>query len=127
MIIGSKYPLLTTFVLPGWQVVVHLGIAPGAKCIILEQTAKNRGYKNRDVCGFCPANNDCIEGGPEWLDSIIGMRALAKHLKRLGLDVIYSRDAGRFVLTNGPFIVGGQLPVLLLFYLVLCQSRYLPN
>ncbi|KAL6479114.1 hypothetical protein MHYP_G00125470 [Metynnis hypsauchen] len=76
-------------------VVVHLGIAPGAKCIILEQTAKNHGYKDRDVCGFCPANNCCIEEGLERLDSIICMKSLAKHFKGLGLDVIYSRDAGR--------------------------------
>ncbi|XP_066540327.1 pyroglutamyl-peptidase 1 isoform X2 [Hoplias malabaricus] len=78
-------------------VAVHLGIAPGARCIILEQTAKNHGYKDRDVCGSCPANNCCIEGGAEWLDSIIDMRSLAKHLKGLSLDVIYSRDAGRYL------------------------------
>ncbi|KAI4875815.1 hypothetical protein NFI96_017142 [Prochilodus magdalenae] len=78
-------------------VAIHLGIAPGAKCIILEQTAKNHGYKDRDVCGFCPANNCCIEGGVERVDSIISMRSLAKHLKGLGLDVIYSRDAGRYL------------------------------
>ncbi|XP_066540324.1 pyroglutamyl-peptidase 1 isoform X1 [Hoplias malabaricus] len=79
------------------KVAVHLGIAPGARCIILEQTAKNHGYKDRDVCGSCPANNCCIEGGAEWLDSIIDMRSLAKHLKGLSLDVIYSRDAGRYL------------------------------
>ncbi|KAG9273220.1 pyroglutamyl-peptidase 1-like [Astyanax mexicanus] len=79
------------------KVAVHLGIAPGAKCIILEQTAKNHGYKERDVCGSCPANNCCVEGGADQLDSIIGMRSLAKHLKGLGLDVIYSRDAGRYL------------------------------
>ncbi|KAL7871281.1 hypothetical protein SRHO_G00087780 [Serrasalmus rhombeus] len=76
---------------------VHLGIAPGAKCIILEQTAKNHGYKDRDVCGFSPANNCCIEEGLERLDSIICMKSLAKHFKGLGLDVIYSRDAGRYL------------------------------
>uniref|UniRef100_A0A8B9LFC3 Pyroglutamyl-peptidase I like n=1 Tax=Astyanax mexicanus TaxID=7994 RepID=A0A8B9LFC3_ASTMX len=50
-----------------------------------------------DVCGSCPANNCCVEGGADQLDSIIGMRSLAKHLKGLGLDVIYSRDAGRYL------------------------------
>uniref|UniRef100_A0A4W4HAY1 Pyroglutamyl-peptidase I like n=1 Tax=Electrophorus electricus TaxID=8005 RepID=A0A4W4HAY1_ELEEL len=59
------------------KVAVHLGIAPGTKCIILEQTAKNHDYKDRDVCGFCPAGNFCIEGGAEQLDSIISMRSLA--------------------------------------------------
>ncbi|XP_026859817.2 pyroglutamyl-peptidase 1 [Electrophorus electricus] len=79
------------------KVAVHLGIAPGTKCIILEQTAKNHDYKDRDVCGFCPAGNFCIEGGAEQLDSIISMRSLAKHLKGQGIYIIYSRDAGRYL------------------------------
>ncbi|XP_062860199.1 pyroglutamyl-peptidase 1 [Trichomycterus rosablanca] len=79
------------------KVAVHLGIAPGAKCVILEQTGKNCGYKDRDVCGLCPANNCCFQEGEERLDSIVDMRVLAKHLKGLGLDVIYSRDAGRYL------------------------------
>lgn len=80
------------------QVAIHVGIASGSKCIILEQTGKNSGYKDRDVCGICPADNCCIQGGAECLDSIIDMRSIAKSLKGFGLDVIYCRDAGRFVL-----------------------------
>ncbi|XP_067276651.1 pyroglutamyl-peptidase 1 isoform X2 [Pseudorasbora parva] len=78
------------------KVVIHLGIAPGAKGITLEQTGKNYCYKDRDVSGLCPVHHCCIEGGPERLDSIIDMRSLSKHLqKNMGLDVIFSRDAGR--------------------------------
>ncbi|XP_058607131.1 pyroglutamyl-peptidase 1 isoform X1 [Onychostoma macrolepis] len=79
------------------KVVIHLGIAPGAKGITLEQTGKNHCYKDRDVSGLCPDHHFCIEGGPERLDSIIDMRSLSKHLKSMGLDVIYSRDAGRYL------------------------------
>ncbi|XP_027017180.1 pyroglutamyl-peptidase 1 isoform X1 [Tachysurus fulvidraco] len=79
------------------KVAIHVGIASGTKCIILEQTGKNSGYKDRDVCGICPADNCCIQGGAERLDSIIDMRSIAKCLKGLGLDVIYSRDAGRYL------------------------------
>uniref|UniRef100_A0A672MM68 Pyroglutamyl-peptidase I like n=1 Tax=Sinocyclocheilus grahami TaxID=75366 RepID=A0A672MM68_SINGR len=57
-----------------------------SKCITLEQTGKNHCYKDRDVSGLCPDHHCCIEEGPERLDSIIDMR----------LDVIYSRDAGRY-------------------------------
>lgn len=64
----------------------------------MEQTGKNSGYKDRDVCGLCPADNCCIRGGVDRLDSIIDMRSIAKSLKGFGLDVIYSRDAGRSVL-----------------------------
>ncbi|XP_030621189.1 pyroglutamyl-peptidase 1 [Chanos chanos] len=79
------------------KVAVHLGIAPGSRCITLEQRGKNQGYKGRDVCGLCPANHCCIVGGPDTLDSIIDMKSLTKHLKSLDLDVIYSRDAGRYL------------------------------
>ncbi|KAM9481346.1 pyroglutamyl-peptidase 1 [Clarias gariepinus] len=79
------------------KVAIHVGIASGAKCIILEQTGKNSGYKDRDACGVCPVDNCCIREGEERLDSIIDMRLIAKCLKGLGLDVIYSRDAGRYL------------------------------
>ncbi|XP_053479083.1 pyroglutamyl-peptidase 1-like protein isoform X3 [Ictalurus furcatus] len=79
------------------KVAIHVGIASGTKSIILEQTGKNTGYKDRDVRGICPADNCCIQGGAEHLDSIIDMRSISKRLKELGLDVIYSRDAGRYL------------------------------
>ncbi|KAK7160223.1 hypothetical protein R3I93_008002 [Phoxinus phoxinus] len=79
------------------KVVIHLGIAPGSKGITLEQTGKNHCYKDRDVSGLYPVHHCCIEGGPGQLDSIIDMRSLSKHLKNMGLDVIYSRDAGRYL------------------------------
>ncbi|KAF7699091.1 hypothetical protein HF521_003833 [Silurus meridionalis] len=79
------------------KIAIHVGIASGAKCIILEQTGKNSGYKDKDSCGICPEDNCCIKGGPEHLDSIIDMKTIAKSLKVLGLDVIYSRDAGRYL------------------------------
>ncbi|TRY66384.1 hypothetical protein DNTS_003352 [Danionella cerebrum] len=79
------------------KLVIHLGIASGAKGITLEQTAKNYCYKDRDVTGQCPADHYCIQAGPEQLHSIIDMRSLSKQLKRMGLDVIYSRDAGRYL------------------------------
>ncbi|XP_070686624.1 pyroglutamyl-peptidase 1 [Pempheris klunzingeri] len=85
-----------------WQTVkpkfvVHLGLARGSRVVVLEQTGKNCGYRDKDVCGFCPESNCCVEGGPEKLDSVINMRAVSKELKQAGVDVIYSRDAGRYL------------------------------
>ncbi|XP_056242958.1 pyroglutamyl-peptidase 1 isoform X1 [Seriola aureovittata] len=85
-----------------WQTLnpkfaVHLGIARGSSVIILEQIGKNSGYRDKDVCGFCPANHCCMEGGPEKLCSVINMRAVSKQFKEAGADVIYSRDAGRYL------------------------------
>ncbi|KAM4573786.1 pyroglutamyl-peptidase 1 isoform 1-T1 [Odontesthes bonariensis] len=77
--------------------VVHLGIARGSSVVILEQTGKNNRYRDRDICGLCPESQCCIEGGPEKLDSVVNMRAVSKHVKRAGVDVIYSRDAGRYL------------------------------
>ena len=78
-----------------FQFAVHLGIARGSSVVILEQTGKNRGYRDKDVCGFCPEGHCCVEGGPEQLRSVINMRAISKKFKEAGMDVIYSRDAGR--------------------------------
>ncbi|XP_059190482.1 pyroglutamyl-peptidase 1 [Centropristis striata] len=83
-----------------WQTLhpkfaVHLGVARGSSVIILEQTGKNCGYRDKDVCGFCPDSHCCVEGGPEKLDSVVNMKAVAKEFKQA--DVIYSRDAGRYL------------------------------
>ncbi|XP_056906931.1 pyroglutamyl-peptidase 1 [Takifugu flavidus] len=77
--------------------VLHLGVATGSTGIILEQTGKNLGYRDRDVRGFCPESHSCVEGGPEKLDSLINMRTVCKELNQAGVDVHYSRDAGRYL------------------------------
>lgn len=77
----------------GFQFAVHLGIARGSRVLLLEQSGRNRGFKDRDVCGFCPQS--CMEGGPEKLHSIINMRAVSKHIKDTEMDVLPSADAGR--------------------------------
>ncbi|XP_035806432.1 pyroglutamyl-peptidase 1 isoform X2 [Amphiprion ocellaris] len=79
------------------EFAVHLGVARGSSVVILEQTGKNSGYRDRDVCGFCPESHCCVEGGPEKLDSVINMRAVSRLFKQSGMDVIYSRDAGRYL------------------------------
>ncbi|KAM4733495.1 pyroglutamyl-peptidase 1 [Anableps anableps] len=85
-----------------WQTLkpkfaVHLGIARGSSLVILEQTGKNSGYRYRDVCGFCPTDHRCIKGGPERLDSVVNVRAISKHFQQAGIDVVHSRDAGRYL------------------------------
>ncbi|XP_048829245.1 pyroglutamyl-peptidase 1-like isoform X1 [Brienomyrus brachyistius] len=79
------------------KLAVHMGIAPGSKAVILEQCGNNQGYRQRDVCGVCPPGHWCVEGGQNILHSIIDMKTLTRHFKSLGWDVIYSRDAGRFL------------------------------
>ncbi|XP_054476781.1 pyroglutamyl-peptidase 1 [Anoplopoma fimbria] len=76
---------------------VHLGVSRGSSVVSLEQTGKNSGYRDKDVCGFCPGSHCCVEGGAEKLDSVVNMRAVAKEFQQAGTDVIYSRDAGRYL------------------------------
>ncbi|KAI3371362.1 hypothetical protein L3Q82_023959 [Scortum barcoo] len=76
---------------------VHLGLARGSSAITLEQTGKNSGYRDKDVCGVCPESHCCVKGGPEKLDSVINMRVVCKEFKQAGIDVAYSRDAGRYL------------------------------
>uniref|UniRef100_A0A3Q2NWV4 Pyroglutamyl-peptidase I like n=1 Tax=Fundulus heteroclitus TaxID=8078 RepID=A0A3Q2NWV4_FUNHE len=76
---------------------VHLGIARASGLVILEQSGKNSGYRERDVCGLCPTDHRCIRGGPEKMDSVVNMRAVSKHFQQAGMDVIHSRDAGRYL------------------------------
>ncbi|KAM9377035.1 pyroglutamyl-peptidase 1 isoform 2-T2 [Pholidichthys leucotaenia] len=85
-----------------WQTMapkfaVHLGIARGSSVVILEQTGANSGYRDGDVCGFCPETHCCIEGGPDKLDSVIDMKVVSKLFKQEDVGVIYSRDAGRYL------------------------------
>ncbi|XP_051776725.1 pyroglutamyl-peptidase 1-like isoform X2 [Erpetoichthys calabaricus] len=77
------------------KLAVHFGVAPRSDIIILEQTGKNTKYTDRDIEGLCPSKGCCVEGGPQQIDSIIDMKAARRLLKLLGLDVLYSRDAGR--------------------------------
>uniref|UniRef100_W5NAV5 Pyroglutamyl-peptidase I like n=1 Tax=Lepisosteus oculatus TaxID=7918 RepID=W5NAV5_LEPOC len=79
------------------QLAIHVRIAPGSSAIILEQSGKNEGYKSRDVCGTCPADGRCVVGGPGRIDSVMDMKSLARRLRGRGLDVIYSRDPGRYL------------------------------
>lgn len=43
-----------------------------------------------------------MEGGPEKLDLLINMRTVWKALKQAEVDILYSRDAGRYM--GGPVL-----------------------
>uniref|UniRef100_A0A673TF41 Pyroglutamyl-peptidase I like n=1 Tax=Suricata suricatta TaxID=37032 RepID=A0A673TF41_SURSU len=79
------------------QLAVHVGLDASAKAIILEQCAKNRGYWEADIRGFRPTRGECLPDGPEVIVSGVNMRALRKCVAVEGVQVLYSRDAGRYV------------------------------
>ncbi|XP_045865345.1 pyroglutamyl-peptidase 1-like protein [Meles meles] len=80
------------------QLVVHIGMDASAKAIILEQCAKNRSYRDADIRGFRPARGECLPDGPEVIASEVSMKAVRKHVAVEGVEVIFSRDAGRYLL-----------------------------
>ncbi|XP_053934008.1 pyroglutamyl-peptidase 1-like protein isoform X1 [Cuculus canorus] len=80
------------------QLTVHVGLASSAKAIIiLEQCGKNKGYQEMDACGFHPEGGCCMLDGPEKIESTINMKTLWKNISVEGIDIIFSRDAGRYI------------------------------
>ncbi|NXH17879.1 PGPIL protein, partial [Bucco capensis] len=77
---------------------VHVGLASSATALIsLEQCGKNKGYHERDACGFQPEAGCCMLDGPEEIESTVDMKTLWKSLSVEGIDLTYSRDAGRYI------------------------------
>ncbi|XP_061451259.1 pyroglutamyl-peptidase 1-like protein [Rhineura floridana] len=80
------------------QLMIHIGLVSTSKAIIiLEQCGKNKGYKEIDACGFCPEDGCCLLAGPERIDSTINMKRIWKNICLEGMDVIFSKDAGRYL------------------------------
>uniref|UniRef100_A0A452VNM3 Pyroglutamyl-peptidase I like n=1 Tax=Ursus maritimus TaxID=29073 RepID=A0A452VNM3_URSMA len=79
------------------QLAVHIGMDASAKAIVLEQCAKNRGYRDADIRGFRPARGECLPDGPEVIASEVSMKAVSKRVAVEGVEVTFSRDAGRYV------------------------------
>nr|XP_019801202.2 pyroglutamyl-peptidase 1-like protein isoform X4 [Tursiops truncatus] len=79
------------------QLVVHVGVDPTAKAIFLEQCGKNWGYRDADIRGFHPERGVCLPDGPEVIASGVSMRAVSRRAVVEGVEVAFSRDAGRYV------------------------------
>ncbi|XP_014400916.1 PREDICTED: pyroglutamyl-peptidase 1-like protein [Myotis brandtii] len=83
-----------------WEAVkltVHVGVDAAAKAVVLEQRGRNRGYRETDVRGFRPENGVCVPDGPEVIESRVNMKAVSRHAAVEGVEVMFSRDAGRYV------------------------------
>nr|XP_019582237.1 PREDICTED: pyroglutamyl-peptidase 1-like protein isoform X2 [Rhinolophus sinicus] len=79
------------------QLTVHVGLDAAAKTIILEQCGRNRGYRDTDIRGFRPERGACLPDGPEVIASCVNMVAISRHVAVEGVEVTFSRDAGRYV------------------------------
>ncbi|KAM9070585.1 pyroglutamyl-peptidase 1-like protein [Sarcophilus harrisii] len=79
------------------QFIVHVGVASSSKVIILEQCGRNRGYRDADICGFLPEGGVCLSDGPDMIESTINMKTVCKNISVNEIQVLVSRDAGRYV------------------------------
>ncbi|XP_049761660.1 LOW QUALITY PROTEIN: pyroglutamyl-peptidase 1-like protein [Elephas maximus indicus] len=79
------------------HLAVHVGVDSCAKAIVLEQCGKNTGYREADIRGFRPEGGVCLPGGPEVILSEVSVRAVCRRVALEGIEVIFSRDAGRYV------------------------------
>ncbi|XP_055796711.1 pyroglutamyl-peptidase 1-like [Salvelinus fontinalis] len=81
------------------QLVVHVGVSGMATTVTLEKCGRNHGYKGLDNSRFCPHSHCCIEGGPDYIDSVIDMELVCKRVTTsgLGVAVSVSKDAGRYL------------------------------
>lgn len=77
---------------------MHVGVDTAAKAIVLEQCGKNRGYRDADIRGFRPERGACLPRGPEVIESRVSMKAVSRRVVAEGVEVAFSRDAGRCVL-----------------------------
>ncbi|XP_068128558.1 pyroglutamyl-peptidase 1-like protein isoform X2 [Hyperolius riggenbachi] len=76
---------------------VHVGMMSSSKAAILEQCGRNKGYTDRDICGAQPQEECCLQEGPDRITSVINMKNICRQISCPGIDVIYSRDAGRYL------------------------------
>ncbi|XP_070476044.1 pyroglutamyl-peptidase 1-like protein isoform X2 [Equus przewalskii] len=79
------------------QLAVHVGLDATAKAIVLEQCGKNRGYRDADIRGFRPDRGVCLPHGPEVITSRVSMKTVSRRVAVEGVEVAFSRDAGRVV------------------------------
>ncbi|XP_008531455.2 pyroglutamyl-peptidase 1-like protein isoform X1 [Equus przewalskii] len=79
------------------QLAVHVGLDATAKAIVLEQCGKNRGYRDADIRGFRPDRGVCLPHGPEVITSRVSMKTVSRRVAVEGVEVAFSRDAGRYV------------------------------
>ncbi|KAM4040046.1 pyroglutamyl-peptidase 1-like protein isoform 1-T2 [Anomaloglossus baeobatrachus] len=79
------------------QLSVHVGMSASSKAIALEQCGRNKGYMEGDLSGAHPQGSCCLLEGPERIESAVNMKSVCENISWPGVDVIHSRDAGRYL------------------------------
>ncbi|KAM9311926.1 pyroglutamyl-peptidase 1-like protein [Gastrophryne carolinensis] len=86
------------------QLSVHVGMSSSSKVVTLEQCGRNKGYTERDLSGAHPQDGCCLLDGPDIIEPSVNMKSVCKNISMPSVDIIYSRDAGRYLCEYAFFI-----------------------
>jgi len=84
------------------DIVLQFGFAPKAEAISLEKLGRLPCGKRTDAAGYAPRSGTVSRSGPDRLSTTIPLKPLAMALRRAGLAVALSEDAGGY-LCNATF------------------------
>ena len=84
------------------DIILHFGFAPKAEAIALERFGRLACGKRADAAGYAPRSGTASRSGPARLATTVPLTPLAKALRRAGIAVALSEDAGGY-LCNATF------------------------
>jgi pyroglutamyl-peptidase len=84
------------------DIILHFGFAPKAEAIALERFGHLACLMRADAAGYVPGSGKASRSGPDRLAATIPLKPLATALRRAGLAVALSEDAGGY-LCNATF------------------------
>lgn len=78
--------------------LICVGVAANRRSVSLETTAKNIvDARIPDNAGKQPRNTEIIPGGPETLETRLPVKTAIEQIKKAGIKVDFSHDAGEYV------------------------------
>ncbi len=78
-------------------VAVHFGVSHRARSFVVETRARNTRDDIDDACGAAPDSVCVADGGPDELSATLPTGLIFERLRRRGLPVQLSRDAGGYL------------------------------
>ena len=78
-------------------VVLHFGVSHRARGFVVETRARNLRHDVVDACGEAPENDCVVSEGPAELPVMLPTGLIVERLRRKGLPVQVSRDAGGYL------------------------------
>lgn len=78
-------------------IALHFGVSHRARGFVVETRARNARQDICDACGAAPDAQVIVEHGPDELPATLPTGLIVERLRRLGLPVELSRDAGGYL------------------------------